>query len=95
MSYFSVLEVNSMRFGSGNEALEWIELMRSRGNVNPNFICNNNDERLNQMIEFIRTNKIDLFCIQESRNFFSKFFRQNISKHLPQPANGPMLVITL
>lgn len=95
LSYFSVLEVNSLRFGSGNEALQWIEIMRSRGSVNPNFLSNNNDERLNQMIEFIKTNEIDLFCIQESRNFFGKLFRQNIFKHLPQRANGPMLVITL
>jgi nucleotide-binding universal stress UspA family protein len=95
LSDFSVLEVRSLRFGNGKEALNWIEKMRSKGSVSPKFLSHDSDKAINQMIEFIRANKIDLFCIQENRNIFSKLFGQNFSNHLPTSVEGPLLVITL
>ena len=94
-NYFSVLEVKTLHFGNGKEALEWIELMRAKGKVDPSFLSSNNAKRINQLIDFIQDNKIDLFCIQGSRNIFSKLFRQHLPKQLPSQVSGPVLVITL
>ncbi|HEX6224839.1 MAG TPA: universal stress protein [Chryseolinea sp.] len=94
-NFFSVLEVKTLHFGNGKEALQWIEMMRTKGNISPKFLSSNDDKRINQMIDFIQDNKIDIFCIQGSRNIFSKLFRQQLPKQLPAQVSGPVLVITL
>jgi nucleotide-binding universal stress UspA family protein len=94
LGYFSVLETKSLHFGNGAEALRWIDTVRSKGNFSPKFLSGNN-ESIDQLIDFIRDNKIDLLCIKENRSIFNKFFGESISKHLPRQVEAPVLVITV
>src|SRR5688572_16249802 len=94
--YFSVLETRALHFANGKEALYWIETMRAKGNVNPNFLSINDDnDRIERIVDFVQANKINLLCIKERRSFFRKFFTQNISNQLPKQVEVPLLVITL
>ena len=95
LRFFSVLEIRPLYFSNGRDAVDWINTMRSKGGVKPNFLADGNNDRSNELLDFIRDNKIDLLCIREKRNIFNKFFNQNIAKHLPSQVEGPVLVITL
>jgi len=95
LSFFSVLEIRSLRFSIGKEGIDWTNTMRSNGCVNPNLLADSNNDRINQWLDFIRDNKIDLVCIREKRRIFNKFFNHNIAKHLPRQVESPLLVITL
>ena len=95
LSFFSVLEIRSLRFSIGKEGIDWTNTMRSNGCVNPNLLADSNNDRVTQWLDFIRDNKIDLVCIREKHRIFNKFFNHNITKHLPRQVESPLLVITL
>jgi len=95
LNLFSVLEIRSLHFSNGKGAIDWINTMRSKGGVNPNVLADGNNDRINQLLDFIRDAKIDLVCIREKHSIFNKLFNQNIGWHLPRQVERPVLVITL
>ena len=90
----SILNIKSSYFANAKDALSWINNLNETYGVNAKLLQQENKDGLKGIVDFIRTNKVDLLCtVKYNNGFFDHFFDRNISHQLTTQADVPVLVI--
>ena len=92
----SVLNIRSNFFSNPQDALAYIQHLNTTRSVEPEVFPRESNGGLKDILEFIGTNQIDLYCTVEpnaKNGWLGRFFGYNVIDQLATQEKVPVLVI--
>lgn len=87
----SILNIEGKPSWSQSKSEEWVEKLKSFYGIDATLLTQKNG---NDVMELIRSNKIDLLCtIKRNKNILNRFFERNTIHQLPALVEVPVLMI--
>jgi nucleotide-binding universal stress UspA family protein len=90
----SILNIKAPYDRTEKDIQQWSELFQSTYGIKVNFLKQENGDIASGLMDFIRSNKVDLLCtVKHKAGFFDKLFGGGVSNQFTNQGEVPVLVL--
>jgi len=90
----AILNITRKQTNGHSASQAWVEILKSAYGIDATILPQKNDTSSHGIMDFIRTNKVDLLCtIKRNKTFIDRFFDSNTTHQLEAHSEVPVLVI--